>query len=126
MYSILFINYFNFFNNYFIDFFFNLLNICILFFAILIISSRNPMHSIFSLIISFILVSIVLIGFLHCEFLSIIFLIVYVGAISILFLFVVMLLNIKNIDLTDKFFNYFPAGIIVGFILIVEIYLYLF
>ena len=84
------------------------------------------MHSIFALIISFVLVSIVLIGFLHCEFLSIIFLIVYVGAISILFLFIIMLLNIKNIDLTDKFFNYFPAGIIIGFILIIEIYLYLF
>lgn len=51
-----------------------------------------------------------MLGYLQCEFLSIIFLIVYVGAISILFLFIVMLLNIRNIELTDKIFNYFPIS----------------
>jgi len=62
----------------------------------------------------------------NIEFLPIIFLVVYVGAVSVLFLFVVMMLNIKIIETSENFFNYLPIGIIVGFIFFIELYLLVF
>lgn len=104
----------------------NILIILILIFSCLIIIVKNPIHAVFSLIITFILVSLIMIGFLNCEFLPIIFLIVYVGAVSILFLFIVMLLNIKIIDITDKLFNYFPIGAFIGFLFFFEVYIFIY
>lgn len=126
MLSISFLNNLNNFFDFFNQLFLIILGIFSIFFSILIISSKNPIHSIFSLILAFVLVSIIMLGYLQCEFLSIIFLIVYVGAVSILFLFIVMLLNIKNIDLTDKFFNYFPVGFSIAFIFLLELYIYIY
>lgn len=126
MFSISFLNQFNLFTDFFNQIFLIFLGVLSVFFSFLIIASKNPIHSIFALIITFVIVSIIMIGYLQCEFLSIVFLIVYVGAVSILFLFIVMLLNIKNIDLTDKFFNYFPVGIVIGILFFVEIYLYIY
>ena len=126
MLSISFLNQFNFFTDFFNQIFLIFLGILSVFFSFLIISSKNPIHSIFALILAFVIVSIIMIGYLKCEFLSIVFLIVYVGAVSILFLFIIMLLNIKNIDLTDKFFNYFPVGVVVGILFFVELYLYIY
>lgn len=60
----------------------------------------------------------------NIEFLPIIFLVVYVGAVSVLFLFVVMMLNIKIIETYENFFNYLPVGIIIGFIFFIELYLF--
>jgi NADH:ubiquinone oxidoreductase subunit 6 (subunit J) len=62
--------------------------------AVLLILLKNPIHSIFSLLISIISSTCVLL-LLRVEFLAYVFLIVYVGAIAILFLFVIMMLNIK-------------------------------
>jgi NADH:ubiquinone oxidoreductase subunit 6 (subunit J) len=62
--------------------------------AILLIILKNPIHSIFSLLIS-IISSICVLLLIRVEFLAYVFLIVYVGAIAILFLFVIMMLNIK-------------------------------
>jgi NADH:ubiquinone oxidoreductase subunit 6 (subunit J) len=62
--------------------------------ALLLILVKNPIYSIFSLILS-IISSVIVLLICHVEFLAYVFLIVYVGAISILFLFVVMMLNIK-------------------------------
>jgi len=126
MLSISFLNQFNFFTDFFNQIFLVFLGILSVFFSFLIIGSKNPIHSIFALILAFVIVSIIMIGYLKCEFLSIVFLIVYVGAVSILFLFIIMLLNIKNIDLTDKFFNYFPVGVVVGILFFVELYLYIY
>lgn len=71
-------------------------------FSLLIITVRNPIHSILYLILVFCCVSVVLL-ILGLEFTAIIFLIVYVGAIAVLFLFVVMMLNIKIIELDESF-----------------------
>lgn len=114
-----------FFKNFLDSFFFNInflffflcLFICCI--SLIIILAKNPMHSIFSLILTFCFIVIILIAYLQCEFLSIIFLIVYVGAISILFLFIVMLLNIRNIELTDKIFNYFPISFFIIFLFLI-------
>jgi NADH-quinone oxidoreductase subunit J len=65
--------------------------------AILLILLKNPIHSIFSLLIS-IISSICVLLLIKVEFLAYVFLIVYVGAIAILFLFVIMMLNIKVSD----------------------------
>jgi len=60
---------------------------------------------------------------LGIEFLPMLFLIVYVGAILILFLFVVMLLNIKLVELTENTTRYLPIAVIIGLIFLYEIYL---
>lgn len=91
----------------------------------LIISCKNPIHAIFSLIVSFTAIVFIMLYFLRCDFLSIIFLIVYVGAVSILFLFIVMLLNIKNIDLVEQYFNYLPVGFFIGLLFLIEMYYFL-
>jgi len=57
------------------------------------------------------------------EFLAIMFLIIYVGAIGILFLFVVMMLNVKVTELNDSFIRYLPIGAIIGFIFLFEVFL---
>lgn len=88
-----------------------------------VIFAKNPIHSIFNLILAFVAV-IILLFTLNIEFLPIIFLIVYVGAISVLFLFVVMMLNIQLIEISEKFFNYLPIGAIIALILLSELYMF--
>jgi len=88
--------------------------------GILVISSNNPIHSIFSLVLAFANVSFIMI-LLGVEFLGILFLIVYVGAIAILFLFVIMMLNIKLVELLDNATRYLPIGMIIGIFLLIEI-----
>ena len=73
----------------------------ILFSAALVIITSNPVHSLLYLVLSFFNASIVLLIF-HCEFLSMLFLVVYIGAIIVLFLFIVMMLNVKIIELKRK------------------------
>ena len=70
--------------------------------SFLLIVSRNPIHSILYLILVFCNVSFIFI-ILNIEFIALTFLIVYVGAISVLFLFVIMMLNIKIIELDEVF-----------------------
>lgn len=104
------------FNTNFLFVFLSFIICCV---ALVIILAKNPMHAIFSLILTFCFIVIIMLSYLQCEFLSIIFLIVYVGAISILFLFIVMLLNIRNIELTDKIFNYFPISFFIIFLFLI-------
>ena len=88
--------------------------------AIKVIVSKNPLHSVLFLVTSFLASSILLFLFEN-EFLALFFLIIYLGAIAILFLFVVMMLDIKYRDLqTSKL--YLPVGASVGITLFVEIY----
>lgn len=88
--------------------------------GILVISSNNPIHSIFSLVLAFANISFIMI-LLGVEFLGMLFLIVYVGAIAILFLFVIMMLNIKLVELLDNATRYVPIGMIIGIFLLIEI-----
>lgn len=90
--------------------------------AIMVISAKNPIHSILSLILVFCNAAGLFI-LLQVEFLAMIFLVVYVGAIAILFLFVVMMLNIKLIELNENLLRYLPVGSLVAIIFLLEIFL---
>jgi NADH-quinone oxidoreductase subunit J len=88
--------------------------------AVKVIVSKNPLHSVLFLVTSFLASSILLFLFEN-EFLALFFLIIYLGAIAILFLFVVMMLDIKYRDLQTSRL-YLPVGALVGVTLLVEIY----
>lgn len=92
--------------------------------AIMVIGSRNPMHSILFLVLVFVNAAGLLI-LLGVEFLGMIFIIVYVGAIAVLFLFVIMMLDIKLIELEENVLRYLPIGALVALIFLVEIFLIL-
>ena len=83
--------------------------------AAMTIATSNPVHSVFYLIFTFVNVS-ALFFLLGVEFLAVIFLIVYVGAVSILFLFVVMMLNIKLVEWTESLTRFVPVTLIIGLI----------
>jgi NADH-quinone oxidoreductase subunit J len=90
--------------------------------GVLVVSSRNPVHSVLFLIAAFFNAAglFVLIG---VEFLAMILVIVYVGAVAVLFLFVVMMLDIDLAGLRSGFVRYLPVGALVGFILLAELIL---
>jgi NADH:ubiquinone oxidoreductase subunit 6 (subunit J) len=88
--------------------------------GIMVISSRNPMHSVLFLVLVFCNAAGLLI-LLEIEFLAMLFLIVYVGAIAVLFLFVVMMLNIRVTELNESVLRYLPIGGIILFIFFFEI-----
>ena len=88
----------------------------------MVISAKNPIHSILFLILVFCNAAGLLI-LLETEFLAMIFLIVYVGAIAVLFLFVIMMLNIKIIELNENVLRYLPIGSIIAIIFLFEIFL---
>ena len=86
----------------------------------MVISARNPVHSVLFLILSFVNASglFVLLG---AEFLAMILVVVYVGAVAVLFLFVVMMLDINFIKLREGFLQYLPFGALLGIVLIIEL-----
>ena len=88
-------------------------------FSFFVIISRNPVHSILSLILVFFNAASLLI-ILGAEFLAMLFVIVYVGAVAVLFLFVIMMLNIKVTSLTASIYRYLPISIIFGSIFFFE------
>jgi NADH-quinone oxidoreductase subunit J len=90
--------------------------------GVLVVSSRNPVHSVLFLILAFFNAAglFILIG---AEFLAMILVIVYVGAVAVLFLFVVMMLDIDFAQLRSGFVRYLPIGALVGFILLAELVL---
>jgi len=90
--------------------------------GVLVVSSRNPVHSVLFLIVAFFNAAglFVLIG---AEFLAMILVIVYVGAVAVLFLFVVMMLDIDFAQMRAGFVRYLPIGALVGFILLAELVL---
>jgi len=93
-----------------------------LFSAIMVISARNPVHSVLFLILVF-CNSAGLLILLEAEFLALIFIVVYVGAIAVLFLFVVMMLNIKIAEVQNEVFQYLPIGGLIGIVFLLEIFL---
>jgi NADH-quinone oxidoreductase subunit J len=88
--------------------------------AIMVIASRNPVHSVLFLILAFVNAAglFVLVG---AEFLAMILIVVYVGAVAVLFLFVVMMLDVDFAELRQGFLNYVPIGGLVGIILAIEL-----
>jgi NADH-quinone oxidoreductase subunit J len=91
------------------------LSIVLIFSAILVISAQNPVHSVFFLVLVF-LTSAFLLFLLEIEFVSLLFVLVYVGAIAVLFLFVVMMLDIKVTKQEKDFMIYLPMGSFLGLI----------
>ena len=90
--------------------------------AFMVIASRNPVHSVLFLILAFVNAS-GLFMLLGAEFLAMILIVVYVGAVAVLFLFVVMMLDVDFAELREGFLNYLPVGALVGVIFLVELLL---
>ena len=92
--------------------------------GVMVISARNPVHSVLFLILAFFNAAglFVLMG---AEFLAMILVVVYVGAVAVLFLFVVMMLDINFAELRQGFLQYMPVGGLIGIILLAELMLIL-
>jgi NADH-quinone oxidoreductase subunit J len=90
--------------------------------AVMVISARNPVHSVLFLILAFVNAAglFVLMG---AEFLAMILIVVYVGAVAVLFLFVVMMLDVDFAELRQGFLQYLPVGILVGIVFLAELLL---
>jgi NADH-quinone oxidoreductase subunit J len=88
--------------------------------ALMVISARNPVHSVLFLILAFFNAAglFVLIG---AEFLAMVLVVVYVGAVAVLFMFVVMMLDINFVRLREGFMQYLPLGLLIGAILMIEL-----
>ena len=91
----------------------------VIFSSIGVISSKNPVYSVLYLILAFIN-SAILFLFLDAEFLAMLLIVVYVGAVAVLFLFVVMMLNVSQEVKKSKFLIFKPLTIILGTIILVE------
>lgn len=90
--------------------------------ALLVITARNPVHSVLFLILGFFNAAGLFI-LLGAEFVAFILAIVYVGAVAVLFLFVVMMLDINFDDLRKGAMQYIPLGLLVGGVLLLEIFM---
>src|SRR2546425_12914368 len=90
--------------------------------AIMVIVSRNPVHSVLFLILAFVNASglFVLMG---AEFLGMVLIFVYVGAVATLFLFVIMMLDVDFTELRSGFLEYLPIGLVIGGIFLPELLL---
>lgn len=88
--------------------------------AVMVIAARNPVHSVLFLILAFVNASglFILMG---AEFLAMILVVVYVGAVAVLFLFVVMMLDVDFAELRQGFLQYMPIGMLVGLVVLVEL-----
>ena len=88
--------------------------------AFMVISARNPVHSVLYLILAFVNASglFVLMG---AEFLAMILIVVYVGAVAVLFLFVVMMLDVDFASLKQGVLQYLPVGMLIGGIFLAEL-----
>jgi NADH-quinone oxidoreductase subunit J len=90
--------------------------------AFMVIAARNPVHSVLYLILAFVNASglFVMMG---AEFLAMILIVVYVGAVAVLFLFVVMMLDVDFAELRQGFLHYLPVGALVGILFLAELLL---
>jgi NADH-quinone oxidoreductase subunit J len=88
--------------------------------AVMVVSGRNPVHSVLFLILAFINAAILFL-LAGAEFLAMILVIVYVGAVAVLFMFVVMMLDVDFVALREGVQRYAPVGALVGVVLFVEL-----
>lgn len=86
----------------------------------MVISARNPVHSVLYLILAFFNAAALFV-LLGAEFVAMILLIVYVGAVAVLFLFVVMMLDIDLVEMREGMLQYLPVGATIGIILLIEL-----
>jgi NADH-quinone oxidoreductase subunit J len=100
--------------------FFYLFSILAVASAVMVITSRNPVHSVLFLILCFFNAAglFILMG---AEFLAMILVVVYVGAVAVLFLFVVMMLDVDFVKLREGMASYFPIGAVIGLMVLVEL-----
>lgn len=101
-------------------FFFYLFSTVLVGSAFMVISARNPVHSVLFLILAFVNAAgiFMLAG---AEFLALILIVVYVGAVAVLFLFVVMMLDVDFAEFRRGFLQYMPLGVMVGVVLLLEL-----
>ena len=90
--------------------------------AVMVIVSRNPVHSVLFLILAFVNASGLFI-LLGAEFLAMILIVIYVGAVAVLFLFVIMMLDVDFAELRAGFLEYLPLGLLIGAIFLAELLL---
>ena len=88
--------------------------------GVMVISARNPVHSVLFLILAF-FNGAGLFVLLGAEFLAMILVVVYVGAVAVLFLFVVMMLDVDLVEMRQGFLQYLPIGGLIGLILLAEL-----
>src|SRR6202008_4425288 len=87
--------------------------------AVSVVTARNPVHAALYLVLSFFTASAIWM-LLRAEFLAITLVLVYVGAVMVLFLFVVMMLDINLDRLREGFWSYLPLGLVVGILIAAE------
>ena len=101
-------------------FLFFIISIIIITSSLLVILLKNPVHAVLFLILVFFNTAILFL-FSNAEFLAMILLIVYIGAVAVLFLFVIMMLDINIAKLRQNFLNYLPTGLFIGLIILIEL-----
>ena len=92
--------------------------------AVMVVTARNPVHSVLFLILAFFNAAALFL-LAGAEFLAMILVIVYVGAVAVLFLFVVMMLDINFAELRSGFQRYAPVGLAIGLVLAIELFVVL-
>lgn len=102
------------------DLAFYLFAICVVTGGLFTVISRNPVHSVLWLILSF-LSSAGLFVLLGAEFVAMLLIIVYVGAVAVLFLFVVMMLDVDFAELKAEMARYMPLALVIGIVLIMQL-----
>ena len=89
--------------------------------SLMVIAVQNSVYSVLFLVLSFVSAASLLLLF-ECEFIALMFVIIYVGAIAVLFLFIVMMLDIKIATSSKDTIKYFPVGFVIGSIFLIEIF----
>ena len=103
-------------------YFFYFFSFIVILSSFLVIFVSNPVHSVLFLIFTFFNAAIIFLIF-QAEFLAMTLLIVYVGAVAVLFLFVVMMLNISESIIKEGFLRYFPFGLLLISIFLIELFM---
>jgi NADH-quinone oxidoreductase subunit J len=88
--------------------------------ALMVVAARNPVHAVLFLILAFVNAAGLFV-LLSAEFLAMILVIVYVGAVAVLFLFVVMMLDVDFTELKQGFLQYLPIGALIGVVFLIEL-----
>ena len=102
--------------------FFYLFSAIMLASAFMVVAARNPVHAVLFLILAFVNAAGLFL-LLSAEFLAMILVVVYVGAVAVLFLFVVMMLDVDFAELKQGFLQYLPIGALIGVVFLVELIL---
>ena len=88
--------------------------------ALGVITLRNPVHAVLCLVLTFFSTACLWL-LLQAEFLGIVLILVYIGAVMVLFLFVVMMLDVNTVPLREGFARYLPAGIVAALVMFIEV-----